>query len=158
MPSQQPEQFTDLFDLVAIMCTGVDPMESFDKSIPLDPATYRPHEHFKNRISLDDARSVGIGDACENFEKNRHQLICLAHLPTEAFLYALRFQKLREEVKNGRVLQDGGFCIPDDPPASLWSALSKSLRDCVEGKREFPWLCRKRPAEPGEPPNVLLVV
>ena len=72
-------------------------MTAFDSSIPINPASYDAHSHVKNRISFDVARSVGIAVACERCEAHRQQLVALAHLPAEEFLYALRFQKLREE-------------------------------------------------------------
>jgi hypothetical protein len=140
MANSEHDPSAEALGLVALMRTGVDPMTSYDYSIPIDPISYDPHRPFRNRISMDDARSVGISDAYESFEGNRFQLICLAHLPAEAFLYALRFQKLRQEVQQGNVPGPEVAHFPKDHPHSLFSSLSQAMRDCMDGKREFPSL------------------
>ncbi len=124
-------------ELLPLMLTGVDAMimNAYDPSIPINPGQYDPKEHFRDRISMDDARSVGIVDACEDFEKNRRQLISLAHLPSEAYVYALRLHKLREEFKKGTISPEGVF-FADHPDQSPFSAFSKYVREWGEGKHE----------------------
>jgi hypothetical protein len=138
MAEPKPPQSPDPFDFSSLMRTGLDPRESYDKST-FDPFRYDSGRHFKNRISREDAASAGIADAYDGFEANRGRLICLAHLPTEAFLYAMRFKKLREQVNQGNLPKEGPYFV-DHPANSLFSPLSKALRDCIDGKREFPVL------------------
>jgi hypothetical protein len=136
MENSEPSKFRDPFDFGSLMGTGLNPMESYDKST-FDPFRYDSGRHFKAKIDREDAVSAGIDGAYDGFEANRARLISLAHLPAEVFHYALRFRKLREEVKEGKLPKEGPY-IEDAPPNALFSPLSKALRDCMDGKREFP--------------------
>jgi len=125
------------WDWSAIMQMGRDPMMAYDESTPFDPATYSPHAPFRNRVTIEDARLVGIHEACKSFEDSRTQLVALAHLPAEAFIYAIRFHKFREMVRRGEIAPTGTY-FADHPEQSLFSPLTKSLRDCMEDPGKFP--------------------
>ena len=106
------------------------------------PEQYAKRARKPDSINRDQALEVGIEAAVDNFDANRRRLICLAHLPAEVFHYALRFQKLAQEIKAGKLPEEGPY-FTDDPPHSLFSPLTKALRDCVEKKREFPALSQE---------------
>jgi len=126
------------------MLTGIDQMVMtfYDASVPHNPASYNPHQHFQNRITSDDARSVGIADACKGFEENRRQLVSLAHLPAEAFLYSIRFQKLKKAINQGKRTPKN-FYVKGQPAQALFSKLSAGLRDCMDGTAKFPSLSQQ---------------
>jgi hypothetical protein len=144
MPSEIPDPLSPQFDFSALMRTGLDPMSASDESIPMDPTSAQFNFSLRkpDHIERDQAALVGLATVLDNLAANRDRLVALSHLPTEMFLYALRFQKLRKEVEAGNVLE-GGTYFPDHPPESLFSSLNKSLRDCIEKKREFPALSRE---------------
>ena len=129
-----------LFDFGTLMGTGLNPTPYVDGLLPGEkPEQYLQRAAKPNKIDRDQALRVGIESAFDNFEANRERLVSLAHLPSEAFTYAIRFRKLAEEVKAGKLPKEGEYSA-DDPPYSIFSALSRALRDCVEGKRQFPAL------------------
>jgi hypothetical protein len=132
-----------VLELIPLILTGIDAMimDAYDPSIPINPGRYNSQRHFQDRINLEDARSVGIANTWESFEENRRQLVALAHLPREAFLYSIRFQKLKKELGRGKGLPK--WYVKGHPPESITSKLSISLLECINGKRKFPSLSKR---------------
>jgi hypothetical protein len=141
MENPRPDAFVEkLFDFGTLMGTGRNPMPFVDGLLPGEtPEQYTQRAATPNTIDREQAIQVGIERAFDNFEANQKRLVSLAHLPAEAFFYAVKFRKLAEEVNAGKLPREGEY-LADDPPHSMFLSLSRALRDCIEGKRQFPVL------------------